>query len=224
VVVGVTTYTYDTANNLVTATYPNGQQSTFQYDQENRVTGLSSQPASFTYQRGPTGNLLSASESSGRQVNWSFDGIYRLTGEAVSNDPSKENGSVSYTLDPVGNRLSQSSNLSGINSASFSYNADDELTGEMYDANGNVTETGGKTFAYDSQNELVSTDGGAVTITYDGFGNRVAETVSGATTRYLVDSLNPTGYAQVVEEIVNGAPDREYTHGLQRINDDPAPV
>jgi hypothetical protein len=33
------------------------------------------------------------------------------------------------------------------NSGSFSYNADDERTGEMYDANGNVTETGGKTFA-----------------------------------------------------------------------------
>jgi RHS repeat-associated protein len=82
-----------------------------------------------------------------------------------------------------------------------------------------VTETGGKTFAYDLQNELTSMNGGAVSIQYDGFGNRVAETASGVTTRYLVDDLNPTGYAQVVEETVNGAPQREYTYGLQRIDE-----
>jgi len=35
-----------------------------------------------------------------------------------------------------------------------------------------------------------------------------------------VDDLNPTGYAQVVEETVNGAPQQEYTYGLQRIDED----
>ncbi len=49
---------------------------------------------------------------------------------------------------------------------------------------------------------LVSMNGGAVTITYDGDGNRVAKTVNGMTTKYLVDDLNPTGYAQVMEELV----------------------
>lgn len=38
--------------------------------------------------------------------------------------------------------------------------------------------------------------------------------------RYLAGALNPTGYAQVVEETVNGAPEREYTYGLQRIDED----
>ena len=37
---------------------------------------------------------------------------------------------------------------------------------------------------------------------YDGDGNRVAKTVSGVTTRYLVDDLNPTGYAQVIDELI----------------------
>jgi hypothetical protein len=35
-----------------------------------------------------------------------------------------------------------------------------------------------------------------VTLLYDGDGNRVGKN----TTRYLVDDLNPTGYAQVVED------------------------
>jgi RHS repeat-associated protein len=62
-------------------------------------------------------------------------------------------------------------------------------------------------------------NGGAVTLQYDGDGNRAAKTVSGVTTRYLVDDLNPTGYAQVVEEVVNGMVQREYTYGLQRISE-----
>ena len=53
---------------------------------------------------------------------------------------------------------------------------------------------------------------------YDGDGNRVAKTVGGVTTRYLVDDLNPTGYAQIVEEVANGVVNREYTYGLQRIS------
>jgi len=54
----------------------------------------------------------------------------------------------------------------------------------------------------------------------DGDGNRLAKTANGVTTHYLVDDLNPTGYAQVVEETINGAPNREYTYGLQRIDED----
>jgi RHS repeat-associated protein len=95
---------------------------------------------------------------------------------------------------------------------------DDLLSAETYDQNGNVTAEGGKTFTYDSQNQLVS--GGAVQIVYDGDGNRVAKTVNGVTTRYLVDDLNPTGYAQVVDELAGGAVTRAYTYGLQRISQD----
>jgi RHS repeat-associated protein len=39
------------------------------------------------------------------------------------------------------------------------------------------------------------------------------------TTSYLVDDLNPTGYAQVVEELAGGVVSRQYTYGLQRINE-----
>jgi RHS repeat-associated protein len=53
---------------------------------------------------------------------------------------------------------------------------------------------------------------------YDGDGNRVAKTVGGTTTRYLVDDRNLTGYAQVLEEIVGGSVQRVYTYGLNRIS------
>jgi len=215
-----TTYTYDTANNIATVTYPNGVQSTFNYDQLNRVSGLSSQPAGYTYQRSPVGNLTTATESNGRSVNWSYDGINRLTNQTISGAASGNNGSVSYGLDPVGNRLSELSSLTGVSSGSFSFNADDQLSSEAYDQNGNVIAEGGKTFTYDSQNHLVSMNGAAATFVYDALGNRVAKTVDGVTTHYLVDDLNPTGFPQVVEELNgSGAVTRMYSYGWKRISE-----
>ena len=218
-----TTYTYDPASNVATATYPNGLQSTFTYDTLNRLTAMNAGTASYGYQLGATGNRTQATEQNGRTLNWSYDGIYRLTSEQIANDPQKDDGSVSYGLDPVGNRLSANSTLSAVNSGSFSYNADDEVSSETYDANGNVLATGGKNFTYDSENHMTSmtANGSTVTMVYDAFGNRVGKTVNGVTTWYLVeDDVNPTGLPQVLEEKVGGAVQRVYTYGLQRISQD----
>jgi RHS repeat-associated protein len=211
-----TTYSYDPASNLATVTYPNGLVSSFTYDDLNRLKAMNG----YTYQLGPTGNRTSAGEPSGRAVNWSYDGIYRLTQETISLDPHSNNGTASYGLDPVGNRLSQTSSLPGIPTGSATFDANDRLSTETYDANGNTLATGARTFVYDFENRLKSmtTGGSAVTIIYDGDGNRVAKTVGGVTTRYLVDNLNPTHYAQVVEEIVGSAVRRTYTYGRQRIS------
>jgi len=183
-------------------TYPNGLQSSFTYDDLNRITALNVGKASYNYTLDQTGNRKQVTESSGRVVNWSYDGIYRLTNETISLDPHSINGSVGYGLDPVSNRLSQTSTLPGNRNRQLQLRSDDRLSTETYDANGNTLTSGGKTFAYDFENRLKSLNSGAVTIQYDGDGNRVAKTVNGVTTRYLVDSLNPTGWAQVVEEVV----------------------
>ena len=80
-------------------------------------------------------------------------------------------------------------------------------------------------YTYDAAGNLQSmssnhTNGGAVTIIYDGDGNRVSKTVNGVTSYYLVDDLNPIGYAQIVEELSPaGAVQRQYTYGLQRISE-----
>ena len=61
-------------------------------------------------------------------MTWSYDGIYRLTNETITCAPSGKNGSVGYGLDPVGNRLSETSSLPGMASGSFGFNADDEVS------------------------------------------------------------------------------------------------
>jgi RHS repeat-associated protein len=150
-----------------------------------------------------------------------LDNIYRLTNETISLDPHSNNGSVAYGLDPVGNRLSQQSTLSAIASISLlGYDPDDRLSTETYDNNGNTLISGASTFVYDFENHLKSMTAGSVSVAlqYDGDGNRVAKTVGGRTTRYLVDDLNPTGYAQVVEELGVAGVQRTYTYGRQRIS------
>jgi RHS repeat-associated protein len=213
-----TTYTYDVNENLATVTYPNGLQATLAYDGLSRITGFNSGKTSYSYQLGATGNRTSVQESTGRSLNWNYDGIFRLTNENISNDPTGNNGGVGYGLDPVGNRLALSSGLAKILSSTSSFDANDRLASETYDNNGNTLTSGGKVFKYDFANRLKSMNSGAVTLVYDGDGNRVAKTVAGATTQYLVDDLNPTGLPQVVDELVNGSVQRTYTYGSQRIS------
>ena len=57
-----------------------------------------------------------------------------------------------------------------------------------------------------------------VSIGYNGDGTRVSETVAGITTQYLVDENNPTGYAQVVEELRGGTVQQRYSYSHDLIS------
>jgi RHS repeat-associated protein len=157
-------------------------------------------------------------ELNGRNVAYGYDNDYRLTSEAITGDPAGHNGTVSYTqYDAVGNRLQMTSTLSAVPGGSFSYDANDQLTTDTYDANGNTISSGGISYSYDFENRMLTR--GAALILYDGDGNRVSETAAGVTTEYLVDTLNPTGLPQVVDEVVSGSVSRTYAYGLQRVSE-----
>jgi hypothetical protein len=47
----------------------------------------------------------------------------------------------------------------------------------------------------------------------------LSETVGGVTTNYLVDTQNPTGYAQVVDELQSGTVSRTYSFGLEQFSE-----
>jgi len=217
--------------NLSGYTYPNGVQSSYLYNSLNRLTSMSvssnaTQLASYSYTLGAAGNRLSVMELSGRQVAYTYDDLYRLKSETISNDPiTSNNGSISYAHDAVGNRLSRSSSIPSVPSTTSSFDANDRLSSDGYDPNGNTTLSNGNAYSYDFENRLVAMNAGtssAVTISYDGDGNRVSKSVGGITTRYLVDTNNPTGYAQVVEELaaVGGQPSvaRVYVYGNDLIS------
>jgi RHS repeat-associated protein len=216
---GTSSHDYDENGNLAGVSYPNGVRATYTYDSLNRLTGLSADGGStlarYAYTLGAAGNRLSLTEHGGRTVNYTYDSLYRLTEEAVGGGPGA--GVVAYTYDAAGNRLSRVSTVASVPSSASSYDANDRLDGDTYDANGNTTASGPHTYAYDSEDRLTVADGGAVVFAYDGDGNRVAKTAGGVTTHYLVDDLNPTGHPQVVQESVGGSVVRTYTYGHQLI-------
>jgi RHS repeat-associated protein len=77
----------------------------------------------------------------------------------------------------------------------------------MYDANGNVVSSGTDGYTWDARNHLVATPSGA-SFQYDPFGRRTAKTISGVTTNFLYDGLNP------VQELSGGTPTANLLGGL----------
>src|SRR5258708_4194379 len=219
---GVTSYGYDNVGNLQSFAYPNNVAHSYSYDTRNRLASLavanSSTPlAGYGYLLDAAGHRLSVTELSGRTANYSYDDLYRLTNENIAADPNGLNGSLTYTYDSVGNRKQLTSTLAPVPAGLWNYNANDQLASDSYDANGNTVASGGLNYAYDFENRRVQK--GGLTIIYDGDGNRVAKTTPSGTTQFLVDQLNPTGYAQVMEELQSGSVSRAYTWGLALISE-----
>jgi len=79
------------------------------------------------------------------------------------------------------------------------YNADNEQstfngTGLSYDANGNLTGDGTNTYTWDARNHLTQITQRRTTVgsfVYDAFGRRMSKTISGTTTQFLYDGVNP---------------------------------
>jgi RHS repeat-associated protein len=215
---GLTTqYGYDAVGRLVQVTDALGQITRYGYDEVgNRISQMDANNHVTTYQYDKMKRRTQRTLPLGMSEAMSYDALYRLTGETIAGDPDGADGAVTYTLDPVGNRLSRSSTLSAVPSITNSYDANDRLDGNTYDLNGSPTAAGGSTYIYDFENRLKQA--GGVSVVYDGDGNRVVMSTGGVTTTYLVDTANPTGLPQVLEELVGGAVQRVYTYGTSRIS------
>ena len=221
---GPTSYTYDEVGNLRSFTLPNAVNTFCRYNELNRLTNLNvsvgfSGVADFAYTIGPAGNRLSATETIvhdslnnvATTINrlYSYDRLYRLTNEMIGGTSFASPATLDYIYDKVGNRLSLASTLASIPGVVSSFDLNDRLTTDTYDANGNTTM--GRVIPnappvidrYDFENRLVNRDNGAGQIVYDGDGNRVRKTANGVTTHYLVDTVNPTGHPQVLEELTS---------------------
>jgi RHS repeat-associated protein len=218
---GVSTYGYDAVGNVTTITMPNGVTTLYNYNTLNKLVGMGSSNgavsiSNYAYTLGPAGNKVAMSELSGRTVLYGFDGLYRFTSETISG-AAGQNGSISYQYDAVGNRVALTSSVPAVPSGLTSYDANDRIITDVYDANGNTISYDGTTNTYDFENHL--TQHGGVTIVYDGDGNRVTETVAGVNTNYLVDTNSPSGFAQVLEELQSGSVVRVYSYGLELVSE-----
>ena len=171
---------------------PGGTRKEFEYDTFYRTTGIAVKDPgdnpvmnrSFEYDH--EFNITSTSSLTGTTA-YNYDDRYHLV--SVTR-PSGE--TISYTLDPMGNRLSQTGTA-----GDWEYNDNDQLTAYAdttvtYDADGNMATktTGTETFeyTYDFENRLVQIasdlQGVIALYGYDPFGRRISKTVGDETTYF----------------------------------------
>jgi len=118
--------------------------------------------------------------------------------------------------------------FSALTNQTFNFDKNDRLSQSTnpstpsvyFDADGSTTNFYG-TFRYDFEDRLTNLNNGAVTVVYNADGQRVKKVVAGVATLYLVDARNPSGYAQVLEELLfSGGTNLAcgYTYGLSLIS------
>ncbi|AFY56856.1 RHS repeat-associated core domain protein [Rivularia sp. PCC 7116] len=236
----LTTYSYDLVGNLIQTEFANGIIETRQYDLLNRPIVIENTNSdgniisSYEYTLDNVGNRLVLEENTGRRVEYSYDDLYRLTQESVT-DATNGNETTNYVYDNIGNRQSRTSTTNG--TTTYTYDDNDRLltetndgivTNYSYDDAGNLitTATNGETqltYTWNSKGELsqavVNENGSEQTIEfqYNTDGIRVATTVDGETTNFLIDTTQQE-FAQVIEEYSAGNTDVIYTHGLDLIS------
>jgi RHS repeat-associated protein len=202
--VTTTTYGYDEAGNLTRTTLPaaNGYVESRTYDRAGRLTEVQNAKGGnilsrFTYALDEVGNPTAVATTDGT-ITYAYDALDRLTEACfASSCPGPSDPFIRYAYDDVGNRRTET-RPSG--TTTYTYNDSDQLTSQSgqgavnytYDANGNQTGAGSRTFSYDLANRLSSTTAGGTTITYsyDGDGKRIqasSGTQSSAKTNYLWD-------------------------------------
>ncbi|AFY54222.1 RHS repeat-associated core domain protein [Rivularia sp. PCC 7116] len=237
---GITTYEYDNNSNLIRTQSANGTVENRVYDNLNRLTYIETKDingdiiSSFLYELDAEGNRTQVTEHNGRIVKYYYDDLDRLQKEEIFNPTATAaTRTIEYTYDAVGNRLSRDD--SGEGTTIYTYDNNDLLLSETtngtettytYDNNGNTItkSTDGNTVTYnwDEENRLVGadTDGdGTVDVEnqYDADGVRIAQTVNGEQTRFLIDNNRP--YAQVLEEYTEGGIIKvSYVHGNDLIS------
>ncbi|WP_185738431.1 RHS repeat-associated core domain-containing protein [Variovorax beijingensis] len=144
----VTQYTYDTANRVVSQTAPNGLVTTFAWDARDRLLTQSvggQQTTTLTYK--PYGGVETLTMPTGLVLGYSYDDAHRLIG--WSNNRGE---SGTYTLDGMGNRTAEQIKDSAGNVAwnlARTINTINRLSGKTEGANQSST------FVYDANGELI---------------------------------------------------------------------
>lgn len=229
-----TGYGYNVASQVTGFKYGNGiyaslgfspdrlQLNCLDYSTTNRITCTHDSTTKFGlgYSYGSAGSNngqiagITDSVDNGRSAAYTYDPLSRLSTALTNGSTNFPQWGLSWGYDRYGNRFSQTLTAGSGYQGSFTVSAStNQITtaGYTYDLNGNMTNDGMNTVAYDAENHAVSSSGtlGAGTYSYDGNGLRVQK-VSGSTTNYVFSG------SKVIAEYQNGAaatsPSAEYIY------------
>jgi RHS repeat-associated protein len=216
---GSIAYQFDLANRRTRLTWQDGTYLTYDYDNADEITDIkengSTVLAGFTYD--DLGERKTRTLANGTSTTYGYDPISRLTSLALAGgtnantatlsnySPADEIGSRAYSNDAFawtqGAVVNRGYTVNGLNQY-----ATVAGTAQGYDGRGNLTSSGGTTYAYTSEN-LLQTVSGGFTLAYDPIG-RLHEYDTPTVTRFVYDG------GMISEELnSSGAVLRRYVFG-----------
>ena len=185
--------TYKPYGNINALTYGNSLNRTIAYDQQYRIASIVTagiQNLSYTYDTNSNITGITNNLDNTKNKTYSYDALNRLTG---TTGPW---GSLSWTYDPIGNRLTQKDN-DGTDVYSYKPNSNRlaGVTGTSpvtftFDANGNMATENTRSYTYNENQRLIKAAEASSTLgeyVYNANGQRTTKTVSGVTTVFHFD-------------------------------------
>ncbi|MGJ3232383.1 MAG: RHS repeat domain-containing protein [Oceanicaulis sp.] len=222
---GTVSYQYDAASRRTRMTWPDGFYVTYDYDAASRLTHIRENGAasgvgvlaSFTYD--DLGRRTALTRGNGTITDYSYDAAGRLD-ELVQNLSGTANDNTdTFTHNPAGQITSRTRSNTAYSFAAhinvdtlFTHNGLNQITSvtgssaPTYDARGNMTGDGVRTFGYDQYNRLTSA--GTATFDYDPLGRLYQSTGASGTARRQYD-----GADMIAVYSSAGALTERYVHG-----------
>jgi RHS repeat-associated protein len=197
---GSVNYSYDNGSRRAALQVMGQPQVSYVWDNANRLTGItqSSQSVGLSYDAANRRTQLTL--PNGVAVAYAYDADSRVSGINYGNNDGPL-GNLAYSYDADGRVISETGTMAPsllpAAVAGNSFNADNAMTGFggqplTYDANGNLTNDGTNTYAWDARNHLTGISGvTSAAFIYDGVGRRSGKNMNGAATQFLYDGLNP---------------------------------
>lgn len=207
---GTMSYGYDIAGRRTNQTWPSGFAASWGYNVLGEMTTISAPSgviATYTYD--DLGRRASLSRLNGVTTSYAYDGVSRLTGLTHG---GAANVALSFTHNPAGQIATRT-----VSNAAYAYATPagtntytlDRLnrvasangTPLTYDANGNLTNDGTRSYSYDAANRLVSGGSPSGSLTYDALGR--LDVLTGALGgRYVYDGVEAVAFANPSTNVV----------------------
>jgi RHS repeat-associated protein len=227
---GTVAYQYDAAGRRTRMTYP-GTGLYVDYDwlvtgevskiRENGATSGTGVLATYAFD--DLGRRTSLTRGNGTSVAYAFDAASRLTSLTENMAGTANDLAQTFAYNPASQIVTTTSSNTAYDwnplaafTDTYSANGLNQVTAVnganlVYDANGNLTDDGNKTFGYDSSNRLKSAapngGGTAVNLSYDP-ASRLYQAAGTATTKFLYDGSDIIGEYSGAGSLL-----RRYVHG-----------
>jgi YD repeat-containing protein len=165
---GTVSYTYDAAGRRLTMQAASQAQVSYTYDNADRLTGISQGSTSLSFGYDAAGRRISATLPGGIAATYTWDAASQLTGITYASGTTTL-GTVTYGYDLAGRVVARGGTLfqsvlpAAVTSASYDLanrltarTAAGVTTTPTWDANGNLTSDGVRSYTWDARNRMTA--------------------------------------------------------------------